>query len=72
MKWYHSKVGYYVGLDPSYEDIHSTVDGAYSRYNAAKKKYPDFGKMVYLQANPSYLLMKMHRQIFFLICQKII
>ncbi len=56
MKWYHSKVGYYVGIDPSYEDIHSTVDGAYSRYNDMKKKFPDFGTMIYLQANPAYLL----------------
>lgn len=56
MKWYHAKVGYYVGLDPSYEDIHSTVDGAYSRYNDMKKKFPDFGTMIFLQANPAYLL----------------
>ena len=58
MKMYHAKVGYYVGIDPSYEDIHSTIDGALSRYNDVKKKYPDFGKMIYLQANPAYNLDK--------------
>ena len=56
MKWYHSKVGYYVGLDPSYEDIFSSINGAVSRYNDVKKKYPDFGTMIFLQANPGFPL----------------
>ena len=32
MKMYHARVGYYVGIDPSYEIFFST-DGALNRYN---------------------------------------
>ena len=56
MKWYHAKVGYYVGIDPNYEGIHNKVDGALSRYNDVKKKFPGFGDMNYIQADASHLL----------------
>ena len=56
LKMYHARVGYYVGIDISYEDIHSATDGAIARYNNMKKKYPGFGEVNYLQADGGVLL----------------
>ena len=56
MKMFHARVGYYVGIDPSYDDLHAKTNGAISRYNDSKKKFPGFGKIIYLQANPAYVL----------------
>ena len=51
LKVYHAKVGEYVGIDVDYEGIYSATDGAISRFNYLKKKFPDFGKIAYLQAD---------------------
>lgn len=51
LKVYHARVGNYVGIDVDYEGIYSAIDGAISRFNFLKKKFPDFGKVTYLQAN---------------------
>lgn len=56
MKIYHARVGEYVGFDTDYEGIYSVSDGAISRYNYLKSKYPDFGKVSYLQADGGVLL----------------
>ena len=56
MKIYHARVGEYVGFDTDYEGIYSISDGAISRYNYLKSKYPDFGKVTYLQADGGILL----------------
>ena len=56
LKMYHPRVGYYVGFDPDYEGIYSATDGAINRYKALKNKFPDFGKVVYLQADGGTLL----------------
>lgn len=53
LKWYHARVGDYVGTDPDYHGIYSSVDGAVSRYNELKKKFPDFGKITWIHANAS-------------------
>ena len=53
LKWYHARVGDYVGTDPDYHGIYSSVDGAVSRYNEMKKKFPDFGKITWIQADSS-------------------
>ena len=56
MKMYHARVGYYVGIDPDYETLFSAVNGALSRYNENKKKYPDFTKMSFINADANSLL----------------
>jgi len=56
LKMYHAKVGEYVGIDPDFEGIYSATDGAISRYNFFKTKFPDFGKVTYIQADGSVLL----------------
>ena len=52
-KMYHARVGDYVGIDPDYEGLFSATDSAVSRYNFLKSKFPDYGKMVYIQADAS-------------------
>ena len=51
MKMYHPRVGYYVGVDPSYDNIHSPNDGALARYKIFKDKFPDFPKMEFIQGD---------------------
>ena len=51
LKMYHARVGDYVGIDPDFEGIYSATDGAISRYNYLKSKFPDFGKVTYIQAD---------------------
>lgn len=53
MKIYHARVKEYVGIDVDYEGINSSVDGAISRYNNLKKKFPDFTDAIFLQADGS-------------------
>jgi SAM-dependent methyltransferase len=56
LKWYHARVGEYIGIDVDYYGIYSSTNGAISRYNEFKKKFPDFGKVQWIQADPSALL----------------
>jgi len=56
LKWYHARVGEYVGIDVDYYGIYSSTNGAISRYNEFKKKFPDFGKVQWIQADGSVLL----------------
>ncbi len=53
LKMYHARVGDYVGIDPDYEGLFSATDSAVSRYNFLKSKFPDYGKMVFIQADGS-------------------
>jgi len=53
LKMYHARIGEYVGIDPDFEGIYSATDGAISRLKFFKKKYPDFGKVTYIQADGS-------------------
>jgi len=52
-KFYHARVGDYVGIDPDYEGLFAATDSAVSRYNYLKSKFPDYGKMTYIQADGS-------------------
>ena len=52
-KMYHARVGDYVGIDPDYEGLFATTDSAVTRYNFNKSKFPDYGKMVFIQADGS-------------------
>lgn len=53
MKWYHARVSNYVGIDIDYENLHSSLNGATSRYVNLKKKFPDFTKATFLQVDGS-------------------
>jgi SAM-dependent methyltransferase len=52
-KMYHARVGDYVGIDPDYEGLFAATDSAVSRYNFMKSKFPDYGKMIFIQADGS-------------------
>jgi SAM-dependent methyltransferase len=52
-KIYHARVGEYVGFDPDFEGIYSATNGAISRYNYLKTKFPDYGKVTFIQADGS-------------------
>ena len=51
LKIYHARVGDYVGIDPDFEGIYSATNGAISRYNHLKTKFPNFGKVTYIQGD---------------------
>ncbi len=55
-KFYHTRVGSYVGLDIDPNGIYSGSDGALSRYQDFKKKFPNFPKMNFLVADGGALL----------------
>jgi len=51
MKFYHAKISSAVCMDIDYETLHNAVDGAISRYNGHKKRYPAFPKMSFVCAD---------------------
>jgi SAM-dependent methyltransferase len=53
MKWFHSRIKNYVGFDPDYEGIYSSIDGIISRYTSRKKVFPQFYPAIFLQADGS-------------------
>lgn len=55
-KFYHSRVGSYVGFDIDPNGIYSGSDGALSRYQDFKKKFPNWPKMNFLVADGGALL----------------
>lgn len=55
-KFYYTEVAYLVGIDIDAEGFKSPVDGAISRYNAFRKKKPNFPKMYFIQADARALL----------------
>ena len=52
-KMYHARVGDYIGIDPDYEGLFAATDSAVSRYKFMKSKFPDYGKMIFIQADGS-------------------
>ncbi len=56
LKWYHTKIGEYIGIDVDYYGIFSSTEGAISKYNKMKSKFPDFCKMNWIQADGGTLL----------------
>ena len=53
LKFYHSRVGEYVGIDIDYNGLYSSTNGALSRYNKFKKQFPNFGKVQWIQMDAS-------------------
>ena len=51
MKFYHARVGDYVGTDPDYDALFGSIDSATVRYQTNISKFPDFTKAVYIQAD---------------------
>ena len=51
MKWFHARIKSYVGFDPDYEGIYSSIDGIISRYNSRKKVFPQFYPAIFFQAD---------------------
>ena len=51
MKFYTSRVGDYIGIDPDYENLFGSLDSATVRYQQSRDKYPDFTKMTFIQAD---------------------
>jgi len=47
-KFFHAKIGNYVGFDPDSHGIHSSTNGAISRYNNFRRKMPNFPNMDFL------------------------
>ena len=58
MKFYHARVGNLVATDSSYEELFSTTDGAQSRYNNLKKKFPYFTKVEFIQLDGGIIFNK--------------
>jgi SAM-dependent methyltransferase len=51
MKFYHAKIDTGVCIDIDYETLHNAFDGAMSRYNGHRKKYPAFPKLSFVCAD---------------------
>lgn len=51
-KFYHAHSAYVVGIDPSYDGLHS-MQGAIARYNKARAKLPGFPKMYFICGDPT-------------------
>ena len=50
-KFYTARVGDYVGIDPSYDNLFGIMDGAVARYKDISSKYPDFTKMTWIESD---------------------
>jgi len=51
MKYFSARIQELVGIDIDSNGIHSATDGAYSRYNNLKRKFPQFPKMTFIVAD---------------------
>jgi SAM-dependent methyltransferase len=51
MKFYHARVGEYIGTDPDYEGLFGAIDSSITRYQSNVNKYPDFTKMTFILAD---------------------
>ena len=47
-KFFHAKIDSYVGFDPDSHGIHSSTNGAISRYNNFRRKMPNFPNMEFI------------------------
>jgi len=56
MKFFHARVNYMVGIDIDANGLHYATDGALSRYNNFKSKFPKFPKMEFIQADAGTIL----------------
>lgn len=55
-KFFHSRIKNYVGFDPDQNGIHSSTDGALSRYNTFRKKMPNMPRMDFMVGDGGVLL----------------
>ena len=55
-RYYYTEVAHLVGIDIDAEGFKSPVNGAISRYNAIRRKKPNFPKMYFIQADARALL----------------
>jgi SAM-dependent methyltransferase len=51
LKYFSARIQELVGIDVDSNGLYSATDGAYSRYNNLKKKFPAFPKMTFLLAD---------------------
>jgi SAM-dependent methyltransferase len=51
LKFYHARIGEYIGFDPDYEGLFGALDGAVTRYQKYQKQFPDFTRMTFVQAD---------------------
>jgi len=51
MKFYHTRISEYIGTDVDYEGLYGAIDSSTTRYRDNVNKYPDFTKMVFIQAD---------------------
>lgn len=56
LKMFHTRINSLVGFDIDYNNIFSGTDGALSRYQDSKKKFPHFPEMTFLVADGGSLL----------------
>ena len=56
MKFYHTRVGEYIGTDIDYEGLFGAIDSSTVRYQSNVNKYPDFTKMTFIQADGGTLM----------------
>jgi len=56
LKFYHSRIGEYIGTDLDYENLFGAIDSATIRYQNNLNKFPDFTKMVFIQADGSIIM----------------
>jgi SAM-dependent methyltransferase len=56
MKFYYSRVNFYVGIDIDNNGIISPTDGAISRYNKLRRSHPNFPRMFFIHADGGALL----------------
>jgi hypothetical protein len=56
MRFYHTRISEYIGTDPDYEGLFGAIDSATIRYQSNVNKFPDFTKMIFIQADGGILM----------------
>ena len=51
LKYYHTDVAEMVGVDPDFGNLFNAGDSAKSRYDTQKRRYPEFPRMTFIQAD---------------------
>jgi SAM-dependent methyltransferase len=51
MKFYHARISEYIGIDNDYDGLFGSIDSSTVRYQTNVNKYPDFTKMIFIQAD---------------------
>lgn len=51
MKMYHARISEYIGIDVDYEGLFGSLDSSTVRYQKNVKKFPDFTRMTFIQAD---------------------